>query len=208
MNTVFTIYINERPLYIARSAMEALANYHQGNVFNVPSQQEIEAVIARLEKGDLPGAVLTGPNPQSLLDQVKKLYTEFLAAGGLVLKEPGGEILLMFRRGKWDLPKGKLDDGEDLPTCALREVQEETGLQNVRIDSPLMETYHYYPLEGKKILKHTYWYKMKFTGNELTIPQIEEDILDIQWVKPENITKYIPYTYLNIAAVLEQGLGL
>jgi 8-oxo-dGTP pyrophosphatase MutT (NUDIX family) len=107
----------------------------------------------------------------------------------------------MFRRNKWDLPKGKQDEGESLEECAVREVREETGLQQITLTDKITETFHYYPLKEKKVLKHTYWYRMQFTGTELTIPQIEEDIMDIQWIKPENLGKYLKFSYKNIEDV-------
>ena len=128
---------------------------------------------------------------------------KIIAGGGLVLNDEG-KLLMIFRRGKWDLPKGKQDEGENLETCALREVAEETGLHNVTLEHKITETLHFYTYKEKKILKHTYWYKMKFTGTELTIPQIEEDIVDIQWVKPEHLGKYLKFSYQNIADVFEK----
>ena len=127
-----------------------------------------------------------------------------MAAGGLITN-PAGEVLLMFRRGKWDMPKGKQDEGESLEACALREVQEETGLQNIKLGHLITETWHYYSLKEKKILKHSYWYRMYFTGTELTGPQIEEDIMDIQWIRPDNLGKYMQYSYQNIVDVVAKA---
>jgi 8-oxo-dGTP pyrophosphatase MutT (NUDIX family) len=127
-----------------------------------------------------------------------------VAAGGLITNATG-EVLLMFRRGKWDMPKGKQDEGETLEACALREVQEETGLQNIRLGHLITETWHYYSLKEKRILKHSYWYRMYFTGAELTVPQIEEDIVDIQWIRPDNLGKYMQYSYQNIVDVVAKA---
>jgi 8-oxo-dGTP pyrophosphatase MutT (NUDIX family) len=138
------------------------------------------------------------------MEAIKGHFNVLVAAGGLVINAEK-EILLMFRRGKWDLPKGKQDDGESLEACALREVQEETGLHQITLGPKITETYHYYPLKGKKVLKHTHWYKMQFTGTELTVPQIEEDIMDIQWIKPENLGKYLKFSYNNIVDVFEKA---
>lgn len=190
---MITVYINERPLQITRSE-EALPT----------AEDTITRTIAALENGETGQAELSGPNPTALFDRVSRHFTLFTAAGGLITN-PTGEILLMFRRGKWDLPKGKLDDGETLEECALREVSEETGLHSITLGEKITETYHYYPWKGKKILKASHWYRMHFTGNELTVPQIEEDILDIQWIRPENLGKYMQYSYRNIMDVMEKA---
>lgn len=208
METPVNIYINERPLVIAGENTTLPSAYNDATVFHTPDDALITRTIDQLDKNELSKAVFRHSNPVSLFDRVKDHFTVFEAAGGLI-SNPAGEILLMFRRGKWDLPKGKLDEGETLEACALREVQEETGLHNISLDGKITETFHYYPWKNKKVLKHSHWYRMRFTGTELTIPQIEEDIIDIQWIRPENLGKYMQYSYQNIIDVfLKAGYKL
>lgn len=208
METPVNIYINERPLVIAGENTTLSSAYNDATVFHTPDDALITRTIDQLDKNELSKAVFRHSNPVSLFDRVKDHFTVFEAAGGLI-SNPAGEILLMFRRGKWDLPKGKLDEGETLEACALREVQEETGLHNISLDGKITETFHYYPWKNKKVLKHSHWYRMRFTGTELTIPQIEEDIIDIQWIRPENLGKYMQYSYQNIIDVfLKAGYKL
>lgn len=208
METPVNIYINERPLVIAGENSTLSSAYSDATVFHTPDDALITRTIDQLDKNELSKAVFRHSNPVSLFDRVKDHFTVFEAAGGLI-SNPAGEVLLMFRRGKWDLPKGKLDEGETLEACALREVQEETGLHNISLDSKITETFHYYPWKNKKVLKHSHWYRMRFTGTELTIPQIEEDIIDIQWIRPENLGKYMQYSYQNIIDVfLKAGYKL
>ena len=88
------------------------------------------------------------------------------AAGGIVSDE-NGEILMIFRYGCWDFPKGKVEDGEDWETAALREVQEETGLQDITLQHPLPNTYHTYILHDMPILKITHWYAMQAPAQSL-----------------------------------------
>lgn len=201
METPVNIYINERPLVIADEHATLSPEYHNAPVFRAPDENRISHTIDQLEKNELANAVFLDADPVSLFNRVKAHFTVFEAAGGLI-SNPAEEVLLMFRRGKWDLPKGKLDEGETLEACALREVQEETGLHNISLGGKITETFHYYPWKNKKVLKHSHWYRMRFTGTELTIPQIEEDIMDIQWIRPENLGKYMQYSYQNIIDVL------
>ncbi len=124
----------------------------------------------------------------------KQCFKNIDAAGGVV-KNSAGEYLLIYRRGKWDLPKGKVDDGEDFPEAALREVSEETGLKNIKIVAPLMSTYHTYPLKKKLVLKKTYWFQMDFTGDESLIPQKEEDIEEARWFKTSELHEPFKNTF-------------
>lgn len=197
------IYINERPLLILSTLQAIPARYKDAAMFTEPDTKIIEETLQALETGKSSATIFIQPDTEALVDKVKSYFTVLVAAGGLITNDEG-EVLMMFRRDKWDLPKGKQDDGESLETCALREVQEETGLHNVQIEHKITETLHYYTYKEKKILKHSYWYKMKFTGTELTIPQIEEDIVDIQWIKPEHLGKYLKFSYLNIINVFEK----
>ena len=110
---------------------------------------------------------------------------------------------MIFRLGKWDLPKGKLDDNESLEECAIREVQEETGLQKLEIRNLIKVSYHIYTQFGKRILKETHWYAMNATENEKLTPQTEEDITEIIWAKRADLNKYISNSYPNVIELLE-----
>ena len=128
------------------------------------------------------------------------------AAGGLVQNNEGA-FLLIFRRGFWDLPKGKLDAGELIPECALREVQEETGLQTITLGAFICMTTHAYfdTWLQKDVVKETHWYSMKATALdvETLIPQTEEDIEKIEWVLMENLPQYLVQTYPTIRSVFD-----
>ncbi len=128
---------------------------------------------------------------------------KIVAAGGIVRNEDKA-ILFMFRRGKWDLPKGKLDDGETIEECAVREVEEETGLQLLVPGELIGITHHSYEEKGKEIDKETYWYAMEATGNQELVPQKEEDILDLRWVREEELSEYLSNTYDNIVEIIEK----
>ena len=123
------------------------------------------------------------------------------AAGGLVYNQEN-KLLMIFRNGKWDLPKGKKEKGEEIESCAKREVQEECGVSNLEITEKLMDTYHIYTHKEKKVLKRTFWYKMKtdFDG-ELT-PQTKEGITKVEWVMHEDLEEKLKNSYGNIRELL------
>jgi 8-oxo-dGTP pyrophosphatase MutT (NUDIX family) len=204
---MFTIFIQAKPVIICSRLNDAIRQQitdEQLILLNDPDIKTIPALVDKLEDDSIHGYVWESPVPDSLLKSLMDLYEHWQAAGGLITN-PAGDILLMFRRGKWDLPKGKIDSGETPETAALREVTEETGLHTLHIERQLTDTWHAYHQFGKNIIKQTYWFKMNFTGTELTVPQIEEDIQDIQWIKPENIGKYLPYSYPNLKAVFRSA---
>ncbi len=131
-----------------------------------------------------------------------------VAAGGLVLNERN-ELLMIYRLNKWDLPKGKLDDGETIEHCAVREVMEETGLNNVQLGAFIGKTQHEYydKYLHSDAIKESHWYLMKAIGEQSLTPQTEEDITEIAWVKPETIPQLLENSYGNIQYIIEQYLG-
>lgn len=122
------------------------------------------------------------------------------AGGGLVVS-PRDEVLMIFRNGRWDLPKGKLEPDEEIARCAVREVEEECGIRGIALGKLLTRTYHLYEMNGQRILKRTSWFEMANDGVEPLTPQTEEGITDIRWVATENVPSYLENTYLTIREV-------
>lgn len=144
-------------------------------------------------------------NQSQLVNDLKKFSSKYRliqAAGGVVTNDEG-RVLLILRKGKWDLPKGKAEDNEPLELCANREVMEETGLKELALRKPLAITYHTYAEKGKDILKETHWFLFDAPGDQPLQAQLEEDITKVEWVQPENIDNYKSNTYLLIKHVLE-----
>ena len=126
-----------------------------------------------------------------------------IAAGGLVTNEKN-DLLMIFRRGFWDLPKGKLDIGESIEACAVREVQEETGLSTIHLGKFITITQHEYfdTYLKEEVIKESHWYEMSIVGDPLLIPQTEEDITEIKWVPLNELPEYFTKTYPNIVKVI------
>ncbi|RYG05700.1 MAG: NUDIX domain-containing protein [Chitinophagaceae bacterium] len=141
------------------------------------------------------------PDLNALLEAFKKKFKIIQTGGGLVQNDEG-DYLMIFRRNKWDLPKGKIDKGETLEECALREINEETGLINLSINKHLINTYHTYDENGKHILKENWWYLVKATGEQNPAPQVEEDITELKWAKKGDLWEYMQQSMPSINDVL------
>ena len=128
---------------------------------------------------------------------------KIIAAGGLVTNQQE-ELLMIFRRGKWDLPKGKLDKGESIEDCAVREVEEETGIRNIQLGRLIAITYHdYFDARIRQdVTKESHWYAMKILNDQKLIPQTEEDITDIKWVNEIDLKKCLKNSYPNIIEIV------
>lgn len=130
--------------------------------------------------------------------------SEKIIAGGGIVENEEHKILFQYRRGKWDLPKGKLDEGETIEECAVREVEEETGLQNIELGELVGITTHFYKEKGIDIEKETHWFAMKVSGEQNLVPQIDEDILELRWVAQAELEPYLSDTFANIVEIVEK----
>lgn len=138
-----------------------------------------------------------------LFEAFKSCFKYIEAAGGFIRNE-NDEYLFIFRREKWDLPKGKLEEGETPEIASVREVQEETGLQSVTRKDFRCSTWHTYELRGEQILKQTYWFNMEATKNQESKPQLEEQITQLEWLPKSEFNKVLENTFPSIAFVLKQ----
>ena len=200
------IYFSDKPLYLCDDIDQEIAPYvhHDDAVFiDEFSTPAIKSMIHEMKLDKIHAGILYHTNLEELKKAVFKKFNVIVAAGGLILN-PSKDILFIFRRGKWDFPKGKLDPGETLDKCAVREVKEETGLQHVRLIEPLLVTYHAYDENGKHMLKETHWYLMHAAGDQPMTPQHDEDIEDLKWVSKKDLDKYFRHTYPIIKDIIKE----
>jgi len=199
------IYFNDKPLFLTDAISPEIEPYvhHDDAVFiDEFSHGGINSMIHEMRQDKVHAGIYLHTNVEELRKAFWKKFILIKAAGGLVLNE-AGEGLFIFRRGKWDLPKGKLDDGETLEQCAVREIQEETGLQEVQVKKHLVTTWHTYDESGHHILKETAWYFLSAPKAQTLTPQTVEQITQIEWGSPTDIQKYASNTFPAIIDVLK-----
>jgi ADP-ribose pyrophosphatase YjhB (NUDIX family) len=176
---MYKIYINDKPLIIC--SPEEFPNIKiEAYVTNYElDRSSFHSILQKLNTDK--GLIIQTNDTESTFLHLSKNLVLIEAAGGLIFNPNRTKILFIFRRGKWDLPKGKIDEGESIKKAAWREVAEECGLKTHRIEDHLCDTYHIYEHKGKLILKKTYWYLMS-AEEEALIPQVEEDITKAEWI--------------------------
>lgn len=140
-------------------------------------------------------------DPARVLEKIEKLTKVIEAAGGVV-KNSEGKILLIFRNGKWDLPKGKIEKGETPEQAAVREVEEECGITGLKITRSLAPSFHTYKDGEKLILKKTWWFEMTTTDKSKLVPQHEEGITKVEWRDRSGLQEAMKNTFHSVAEVI------
>jgi len=183
---MYEVFLNDRRLVIASVNEQPSAGV---KIVFCDEPSHLQTLVSDFLNGKDEHTFLLG-NENLLWNSFKALLTPVPAAGGVVLGENG--YLFIFRRGKWDLPKGKIEQGENPEEAALREVTEETGLTGLVILGPLPSTWHVYKLQSPKskdiwILKETKWFSMLSTNREIPVPQTDEEIELIRWIQKDDL---------------------
>lgn len=185
-------------------AMESISAIK--NVIIIPTTTESEILnnLEFIKQSNSLNFCITHEDVDFLINCFSTPFHIIEAAGGLVVNN-NKEMLFIFRRGKWDLPKGKMEEGETPEICAEREIEEETGVNQLQLIHKIIDTYHIYEERGLQILKKTYWYYFITNFEGIPKPQIEEDISSISWIAKGNLELPLSNTYDSILDVIEKG---
>lgn len=202
-----TIYVNDRPLIFTDNAIYYRTTHPETADYRLLKSADpgsLHDAIRDLEQENHEGILIEDKDTRRIQKNLNVSFTKIEAAGGLV-SEPGGKVLMIFRRGKWDLPKGKIDEGETLEKAAVREVLEETGLPEVRLLNQLSESWHIYKHKGLHVLKTTHWFTMEVQDAYPLIPQEEEDITIAEWANAEQIKEHLQNSFETIKSVFKKA---
>ncbi|MBQ9891613.1 MAG: NUDIX domain-containing protein [Bacteroidales bacterium] len=198
------IYFEKRCICICPTGDEALCDpnsveFHAGREF------DFHALVSMFELSDtLSRIYIPSDDPEAAYRRICREFKEVNAAGGLVSNRRG-DFLLINRNGLWDLPKGHQEEGEDIELTAVREVQEETGVESLQLRRLICVTHHCYLRGGIWHLKHTWWYDMLYTDPTDLTPQREEDISRAAWVARSSLPPFLKKTYPSILEVFREA---
>ena len=198
------IYFEKRSIAICTPREAALADpnsveFHLGNKLDIHALVGLFEASATLSRIYIPSDDVHAP-----YRRICGEFKEVNAAGGLVSNRRG-DYLLIKRDGLWDLPKGHQEPGEDIRVTAIREVQEETGVDALQLRELICITDHCYRRGGVWHLKHTWWYDMLYTDPVDLTPQTEEDISKAAWVAKSSLPPFLKNTYPSIAEVFREA---
>lgn len=204
---MYKIYISEKPILL--DSVSNASQYDRRDLRNLVvdydgRKNNLYRYVDNFEKGTkaLDSIILLHSDLDQLKEDFFAMFKIVKAAGGLVRNDEG-KVLSIFRNGYWDLPKGKVEKNENIDSAAIREVMEETGLQNIVMDALLTETFHTYRIgKEKRVLKWSYWYRMQ--SNDVALqPQTEEGIEQVCWLSAAELAQKRPI-YNNILEVLDK----
>ncbi|WP_046758821.1 NUDIX hydrolase [Kordia jejudonensis] len=189
---MYKVFINEKLIIVSNEV-----NKNKISDTFLLKDVDFEWLISKITSGKLDKAILYHDNGDELLPLLHTKLPLVEAAGGLV-RNAKNEVLFIFRNGKWDLPKGKTEKGENIRETALREVEEETGVKGLVITDFIMNTYHVFKRNGEYRLKLTHWYEMKTAYDGELFPEFEEDIMEVVWKNEAATNAALQNSYENI----------
>ena len=198
-NAFFQVFYRDKTFSFSPEPIAGTMNWPTG-------ESEVTKLLQKV--GNNKSLTLISPSPERHFRIFRSQFVEVMAAGGVVAK-PTGEVLLIFRKGLWDLPKGHVEQGETIVEGAVREVREECGLDDLEVGREICRTYHFYenaagPERGRWELKQTAWFAMTCPADAQPTPQREEDITRAEWFAPTAAIAAVRESYRTIIYVMER----
>jgi 8-oxo-dGTP pyrophosphatase MutT (NUDIX family) len=196
---MYKVFVNDKPFFLTNEIVK-----ETDFQFFLLESTDIEKLVVNMYNNKIKKCYLYYPDEKVILKKLKEKIPVQRAGGGLVYNKKG-QVLFIFRNGKWDLPKGGKEKREKMKLTAMREVEEETGVDNLIITKRLQKTYHIFKRNGVYKLKITQWYEMKTDFEGIPVGQLEEGIEKVAWLNPEQIQEAIKNSYENIKLILQEG---
>jgi ADP-ribose pyrophosphatase YjhB (NUDIX family) len=199
MSQMYKVFVNQKEIILTSTAPKS-----KGVKVLPLKSTPFKNIIRIIRTTRVKRLYLTHDNPKKLLSGFKKKLPVTIAAGGVVQHEEG-KLLFIYRKKRWDLPKGRVDKGETLEGAAKREVKEETGVKKIKVGKPAGVTYHVFKRNNRYQLKETHWFFMKTSYEGVLTPEIKEDITKATWKNKSKTAKAIKNTYPNIEDLFDKS---
>jgi len=195
---MYKVFVNDKPLFLTNE----IAKETDFQIFLLESI-DIEQLVIKMFNNKIKKCYLYYPDEKVIFKKLKEKIPVQKAGGGLVYNK-NGEILFIFRNGKWDLPKGGKEKGEKMRHTAMREIEEETGVNKLTVHKKLQKTYHVFKRNGKYKLKITHWFEMTSDFDGIPVGQLEEGIDKAVWLNPAEVKEALKNSYENIKLLFEK----
>ena len=195
---MYKVFVNDRPLFLTNEILK-----ETDFQFFLLDSVDVKQVIVKMFQNKIHKAYLYHPDEKEIMKKLKSKISVNKAGGGLVYNK-NRDVLFIFRNGKWDLPKGGIKKEELIEACAIREVEEETGVSGLKIGAKLQKTYHIFKRNGSYKLKITHWFEMKTNFDGIPVGQLEEGIEKVAWLNQEQIKEALKNSYENIKLLFQE----
>ena len=194
---MYKVFVNDKPLFLTNEVQKET----DFKLFLLESV-DIKKLIVKIFQHKIQKAFLYHPDEKLIMKTLRAKLPVEKAGGGLVYNKDG-DVLFIFRNGKWDLPKGGTEKNETIEETAMREVEEETGVNGLVIADKLQRTYHIFKRNGRYKLKITQWFEMRTKFEGIPQGQADECIERVEWVNPKDIKSLLENSYENIKLLFE-----
>ena len=195
---MYKVFVNNKPLFLTNKIMK-----ETDFKLILLESIDIKELVSKKFNNKIESDYLYHPDEKEILKTLKQKIPVQKAGGGLVYNK-NGDILFIFRNGKWDLPKGGIEKNEKIEETAIREVEEETGVNKLVITEKLEKTYHIFKRNGRYKLKITHWFEMKSDFEGIPKGQSEEGIEKVVWISPKDLPTVLENSYENIRLLFEK----
>jgi 8-oxo-dGTP pyrophosphatase MutT (NUDIX family) len=195
---MYKVFVNDKPLFLTNEIFKET----DFQLFLLESI-DFKQLIVKIFQNKIQKAYLYYPDEKEIMKVLKTKIPVNKAGGGLVYNK-NGDVLFIFRNGKWDLPKGGTEKGEDIEQTSMREVEEETGVNGLKIIKKLQKTYHIFKRNGVYKLKITHWFEMQTDFDGIPEGQIDEGIDKVEWKNPTQIQEALKNSYENIKLLFQE----
>lgn len=196
---MYKVFVNDKPLFLT----DKIEKETDFQLFLLDSV-DIDKIIIKYFQNKIDKAFLYHPDEKAMMKRLKEKIPVQKAGGGVVYN-PEGKVLFIKRNGKWDLPKGGIEKHEEIEDTAIREVEEETGVRQLKVTKKLPKTYHVFKRNGKYRLKITSWFEMTTSYDGVLVGQAEEGIEEVVWFDKEQIKAAMSNSYENIKLLVEEA---
>ncbi|MBZ9728902.1 NUDIX domain-containing protein [Salegentibacter sp. JZCK2] len=195
---MYKVFVNDVPLILSTKK-----DFGENYVSLPIKKVRIKRIIKKISNGEMLHVNLYHEKEEKLLKHLFKKLRVVTAAGGMVLNDKD-EILFIYRKKRWDLPKGKTEKNESIEASAIREVEEETGVEGLKVTKFLQKTYHIFKRKGRFRLKVTHWYEMRTSYDGELRPETKEGIEKVKWKDLKKSQKALQKSYANIKLLFSE----